>query len=272
MPYWQGSRPAVGPTPVPLEASQKAFAGALLDPEAPVPQGVVDPKGRPAPKRFAVYRNNVTVSLIEALATAFPVVEKVVGAEFFAAMAREFVRAHPPTSPLLMFYGEAFPAFLAGFEPVKHLAYLPDLATLEQLRRQAYHARDADPLGPEFLAAVRPETLGTVRVTLHPAAHILQSNHPILSIWEWNTADSSNQQTALPEGGEHVLITRPELDVELRRLPVGGAHFLEALQAGAALDEAAAAGAAAEGFDLTTNITGLIESRIVTDFTVDGAA
>lgn len=272
MPYWQNSLPVTEPAPVPLNATQQAFADALLNPEAPVPDGVVDPEGRPAPKRFAVYRNNVTVSLMDALATAFPVVEKIVGNEFFAAMAAEFVRAHPPSSPLLMFYGEAFPGFLGEFEPVKHLAYLPDIASLEQLRRQAYHAMDAEPLGREFLAAVPPEALSTLRVTLHPAARILRSDHPVLSIWEWNRAGTQEQQHTLPEGGEHILVTRPDLDVELRRLPVGGADFLEALQAGATLGDAAAAGASSPGFDLPDNIAGLIESRIATDFTVDGAA
>ena len=256
---------------MPLEATQRAFAGALLNPEAPVPAGVVGPEGRPAPKRFAVYRNNVTASLIDALATAFPVVEKIVGPEFFAAMAAEFVRAHPPSSPLLMFYGEAFPGFLKSFEPVRHLAYLPDVAALEQARRLAYHARDVEPLGPEFLAAVPQQTLGTLRLALHPAVHILRSSHPVLSIWEWNQVANPEQPAKLPDGGEDVLVTRPELEVELIRLPVGGAQFLRALRRGATLGEAAQEDATAEGFDLTENITGVLESRIATDFTVDGA-
>ncbi|MEM8686822.1 MAG: DNA-binding domain-containing protein [Pseudomonadota bacterium] len=256
---------------MPLKASQEAFAAALLNPEAPVPDGVVNPEGAPAPKRFAVYRNNVTVSLIEALATAFPVVQKIVGDEFFKAMAAEFVRAHPPSSPLLMFYGDALPGFLEQFEPVKHLTYLADVAQLEQLRRRAYHARDAEPLSAEFLATVPPEALGTLRVTFHPAVHILCSVHPVLSIWEWNSAGAPDG-TALPQEGEDVVILRPELDVEQRCLPPGGAVFLETLSTGAPLGEAAAAGAAQPGFDLTANITGLLESRIATDFTVDGAA
>ena len=46
-----------------------------------------------------------------------------------------------------------------------------------------------------------------------------------------------------------------------------GALLTAALRMGAM-----AAGASEEGFDLTANITGLLESRIATDFTVDGAA
>ncbi|MEZ5722575.1 MAG: DNA-binding domain-containing protein [Paracoccaceae bacterium] len=70
---------------------------------------MVDAAGRAAGKRFDVYRNNVVVSLSEALATGFPVVRKLVGEAFFSAMAGVFVRAHPPRSPVLTMYGEGFP-------------------------------------------------------------------------------------------------------------------------------------------------------------------
>ncbi len=46
-------------------------------------------------------------------------VEKIVGEEFFAAMARVFVMKRPPRSPLLANYGDDFPAFIAAFEPAR---------------------------------------------------------------------------------------------------------------------------------------------------------
>ena len=77
------------------------FAAALLDPAAPCPPGLVTWNGSDAAQRFGVYRNNVTVSLIEALADTFPVVQQLVGQAFFHAMAGEFVRRSPPVSPIL---------------------------------------------------------------------------------------------------------------------------------------------------------------------------
>ena len=256
---------------MPLEHRQAAFADALLNPEIPVPDGVVDPAGAPAPKRFAVYRNNVTVSLVEAMATAFPTTEKIVGAQFFAAMAREFVRVHPPTSPLLMFYGKPFPGFLQSFEPVSHLSYLPEVAQLELFRREAYHAADARPLSPDFLGEVAPEDLGSMTVILHPSVRILDARHPALSLWEWNNRQDEDERPTLPEHGESVLIARPELVVEMRRLPPGGYQFLASLSAGAPLGAAAEASLADPEFDLTTNISSLLESRIVTVYSLDGA-
>lgn len=256
--------------PMPLDASQTEFARGLLDPAAPVPAGIVCPNGNTAPKRFAVYRNNVTVSLTDALATGFPAIQRIVGKEFFSALARGFVRAHPPTTPVLMFYGEAFPAFLENFEPVVHLPYLADIARLEQARRVAFHAADAAPLAPDFLSTIAPEKLGDTRFRFHPSAEIITSNFPLLSIWEWNSIDNEVQKPAIPETGESVLVARPEMDVEVRRLPPGGAAFLQALHNGETFGAAAADGAAVNGFDLTLNITGLIESRIVINFTCNG--
>ena len=94
---------------------QTGFTEALLQPDAPVPQNVVDPKGRIAPKRFAVYRNNVTVSLVEALKATFPAVVALVGEAFFAEMARQFVRKTPPQSPLMFKLWARLCRFRRGF-------------------------------------------------------------------------------------------------------------------------------------------------------------
>jgi len=89
--------------------SQKEFSEALLNAEHPVPEDMVDPQGRPAGKRFNVYRNNVVSSLSDALAEAYPVVQKLVGEKFFKAMAGVFVRQYPPQSPILFRFAPEFP-------------------------------------------------------------------------------------------------------------------------------------------------------------------
>ncbi|HSO45483.1 MAG TPA: DNA-binding domain-containing protein, partial [Rhodoferax sp.] len=53
---------------------QAAFAQALLNPHMPCPGGLTTCNGSDPATRFAVYRNNVTVSLIDALADTYPVV------------------------------------------------------------------------------------------------------------------------------------------------------------------------------------------------------
>ncbi|MBL4807439.1 MAG: putative DNA-binding domain-containing protein [Rhodobacteraceae bacterium] len=243
------------------------FAPALLDSAKPTPDGVVDPQGRPAGKRFDVYRNNVVHSLSEALTAAYPVVEKLVGPKFFKAMANVFVRQFPPRSPLMFLFAPELPSFLESFPPVANLPYLPDVARLELYRRQAYNAADALPIDGAVLAVASPEQLMGARLTLHPTMRILQSNYPVFSIWQNN---SETAQVILPSGGQDILIARPEAELQMRTLPAGGADFLKALQDNQPLAQAAEIGAKTDGFDLTENIGGILASQILIKTTLEG--
>ena len=217
--------------PAPAEG-QAAMAAALLDPARPGP-------GDP---RFAVHRNNVVAGLVAALGEAYPAVEALVGEAFFRAAAREFVRAHPPRSPVLLLWGDAFPGWLAAFPPAARLPWLPDVARLERARRHAYHAADAAPLGPDALAALPPEALAGLRPRLHPAFALVVSDHPVVSI----RADVTGPR----RGGidmrraETAVVARPGDTVltEVAAPPL--AAFLAALAAGAPFGAAAEAAAA----------------------------
>lgn len=234
---------------------QSDFAAALLDPDLAVPSGITDPDGRPAPRRFNVYRNNVAVGLTEALRQGFPVVRRLVGEDFFTAMAREHLRAHPPATPLMMFYGAEMPDFLRAFPPVAHLPYLPDVAALELAIRQSYHAADAPPLDPAALQALPPERLMRARLRFVPAVRLVRSAYPIHAIWQANARDGAPPRAALPED---VLVTRPGFDPEPERLPDGAGGFVAALMAGQAF---AAALEAAPGFDLTATLALFLRGR-----------
>ncbi|WP_338606729.1 DNA-binding domain-containing protein [Pelagibacterium nitratireducens] len=98
-------------------SAQTRFAQAVQDPARALPQGLTSKGGQNDPLRFAVYRNNVHVSLVTALTKGFPVVRALVGEEFFTAMARVFVGQTKPSSPMLFQYGENFPDFIAEFPP-----------------------------------------------------------------------------------------------------------------------------------------------------------
>ncbi len=238
--------------------SQGDFRAALLDPDLPVPAGITDPEGRPAPRRFNVYRNNVTVSLTEALRQAFPVVRALVGKDFFTAMARVHLRAHPPRSPLLMLYGEDMPAFLEAFEPVRHLGYLPDVARLELALRRSYHAADADPVPSEALQSLAPEQFLASRIAFAPATRLLRSRWPVATIWAANARGGPQPRAAV---AEDVLITRPGYDPEPVLLPTGAGAFIAALMNGETAFEALEK---ASEFDLTATLGVLISGAAIT--------
>jgi hypothetical protein len=219
---------------------QHTFAAALLDPALPPPTGLTDPEGRPAGRRFDVYRNNVAASLTDALATGFPVVERLVGRAFFRAMAGVFLRAHPPEDPRLQLWGGRFPGFLAGFGPAAQLPYLPDVARLELGLRQSYHAADAAHLP---LAGRDPEEVLGFRPRVAPATLILASRFPVLSIWRRN---SGAPDLAIGRAPETALILRREFDPVPLALPEGGHTLARHLKGRLTLAEALTATQAAE--------------------------
>ena len=238
------------------------LAPGLIDPDYETPAGVVGPRGKGAVKRYNVYRNNVTVSLIDALAAAFPVTQRITGVEFFRAMARFHVRETPPRSPLLFEYGHDFPDFIAHYDYAQPMPYLADTARIERAWLDAYHAADMPPLPAQKLAAIPPELLADVAFVPHPATRIVRFQFPALSIFVANRGDGpiENIETFVPEDA---LITRPEQEVTVRRLPPGGAEFLMQLLSGQTLGDAAAiALEIAPELDLASNIAGMIEAGV----------
>jgi len=250
-----------------MHALQNAFAAALLDPAQPGPAGLRSWNGSSTAQRLAVHRNNVTVSLVDALAENFPVVLALVGDDFFRAMATVYVRAHPPHSVLLARHGDGLPDFIAGFAPAASLPYLADVARLEALRCQASQAADAVPLQalpPAVLAALQDAAQAMqLRLQLLPSVAVLASAHAVVSLW----AAHQDDETSWPgdaSQGESALVLRPGMEVLVLRLPPGGADFARALLQGQALGDAAAqALAAAPDFDLGFNLQLLLQHGAV---------
>ncbi len=240
--------------------TQTAFSKALLDAQLPAPEGLVNPDGAPATKRYDVYRNNVAVSLSDALEAAFPVLRKLLGEEFFRAMAGVYLRKHPPSSPLMMFYGDRMPQFLGRFQPAKHLRYLPDIAKLELAMRRSYHAGDATPIDGARLAEISPEDLMALRLTFSPAVQVVRSDFPIHGIYLSNMDPDAPKPEAKPEA---VLVTRPNFDPQMHAISDADASCVELLLKGESLGLAMAD--AGDGLDLGTLLGILLRQSAITD-------
>jgi hypothetical protein len=255
------------PRDVTLPSYAAAFASGLIDPARPTPAVLGGPAGKGAVARYNVYRNNVTVSLIEALAAVYPAVQRITGSEFFRAMARAHVRATPPASPLLFEYGRDFPAFIEGYEYAANMPWLADVARIERAWLDAHHAADAEPLSTATLAAIPVERLEGVVFVAHPATRVRRSRFAAVTIFAANREGSMEHIDASTP--EDALITRPDGDVAVQHLPEGGAVFVESLMAGETLGEAAASALeSAPSFDLAVNIAGLIQAGAFTSVTM----
>ena len=243
-----------------LSDVQGDFAAALLDPAASVPEGIVGPDKGPAPRRFAVYRNNVLVGLTKSVTECYPAVGRIVGEDFLRVMARTYALASPPRSAVLLDYGADFAEFIAGFEPAAMLPYLPDVARIERAWREAYNAEDAEPLDATGFSSIPQAELPEIGFRLHPSLRVVRSRFPALTIWRMNTGDGPVTPVDFSVA-EDALIVRPDAEVEVRVVPPGGAAFVAALGEGESLGAAAAHGLADDDrFDVAGNIAGLVSA------------
>jgi hypothetical protein len=226
---------------------QAAFARALLDPALPAPADLLTWNGSDPAARLAVHRNNVMMSLLGLLTDTFAVTRELVGDAFFRAMGRDFVRAQPPSGPVMAEYGAGFADFIRAFAPARALPYLPDVARLEWLRLVALHAADAAPLSAAEIAARvgAADDLARWRLRLHPSFAVLRSDYAAMSIWAAHQG-VGDLAAIDPRAAETAWVVRRDLAVDVIPVTAAAAAFAAALLAerplGAALEAVAAAG------------------------------
>jgi hypothetical protein len=247
-----------------------AFSSALLRPDLATPWLAIGPRGKSATNRYNIYRNNITVSLIDALAGVFPAVQRITGVEFFRAMARFYVREAPPCSPLLFEYGHGFAEFIERYEYASQMPWLADVARIERAWLDAYHAADAYPLSASDLADVPSERLADLKLLPHPATRIIRSRFAAVTIFAANRIENPVGKIDAAES-EDALITRPKSEVVVCRLQPGGAEFLKALLGDRPFGAAAASALnAVSSFDIAANIAGTIEAGVFVSAKIGG--
>lgn len=213
-----------------LSEIQANFIAGVLHGDTSTANRMVVASPIAAAQRLAIYRNNFLISLSAALAQTFPVLERLVGADYFAQTARRFVSAHPPAVAMLSAYGEAFPRFLAEATGTASYAYFADVGALEWAINRAWHADDAMPDDGKAFERLPAEGRGELVLAHHPSATLVRSRWPVLSIWRANQPDADPETVVdLGAGGVDLLVWRKGLDVLWRELDPAEAVFVAAI-------------------------------------------
>jgi hypothetical protein len=209
---------------------QKSFISALLDPDASLPKGLKIWNGSDPAVRFAIYRNNVMTSLIDALADNFPVLQAQVGHEYFRAMAAEFIRQHPPSSSVLAQYGQILPVWLTSFPPLADWPWLGDLARLEFTIINALNAPDDVRETAVLNQGFDPNVNGLV---LDSSLRVVASTYAIFHIWCSHQKESV--ETFNPYQAQNVLLFRQPEGIRIIPVSSAQANFVTNLQLGETL-------------------------------------
>jgi len=235
------------------------FVTALFDSTAPAPVS-----GQAA---FAVYRNTVMKGCIDTLQANYPAVQRLTGEHWFRRAAAAYVRSSPPTSPVMLTYGEGFDRFLREFAPAADLTYLPDVALLDRLWLQCHVASDAAVVDGSALTGMDPSVMAASVLRPHPAARWRYfESCPAYTIWSRNRAQVDvGDLDWKPEGA---LLTRPDETVRWIAAGAEVCALLDSCARGETLEQAAQACLTANPqADLIRIIATLIEQGAFTTIT-----
>lgn len=220
------------------EAFYDAFSSALAGDDAALSPWW--PDGAQGVVGLSIYRNTIRKGLADAIAASFPAVLAVVGAEWLREAAVMFSHSHPPMQASLIDYGDAFPGWLAEFEPARQLPYLPDLARLDRLWTEAHLAADSACLAPEALGAMSPDAFHCVSLQLVPSVRLVMFDTSMPDLWVALRGPHAPKDLELQDAAQALLIWRPVSEVKTTSLKPAVFAFLEACRRGESVAAAVA--------------------------------
>lgn len=216
-------------------------------------------------KHIEIYRNNIYATLVECLKSTYPMVEKLLGDDFFVMTAKEYIHRYPSRSGNLYEYGEYFGDFLAVYQPVHHLIYLAEVAEFEWACHKVYLAADAPTFDIQNLQTLTPTQYEQLRFTLNPASFLRKFHFPILQILDL-CLTNPDETIDLNQDGTNLLILRKNLDLALLAISHEDFIFLEALQQNyTLLDALHRTQQVDQYYNLEEKLPAFIQNKIIVD-------
>lgn len=242
-----------------LPNAQADFIEALFSKDSQT--DLVTPGGN-----IAIYSNNIFSSLIDTLATTYPLIKMLLGNDFFQMTAREYIRQYPSRSGNLHDYGKYFGDFLSEYQPVHDLMYLAEVADFEWACHVLYLAPDHPPFAIETLNNFAMEQHQDLRFILHPAAWLRKFHFPILKIIDLCLTNPDETLDLTTDEGVTLLVMRKELDLVLITLAADDFAFLHALNDNLTLSQALqSAQHINPSYQLEEKLPDFIKNKIIVD-------
>lgn len=178
-------------------------------------------------ERLSIYTNNVHSSRIQVLNDIFPISLKLVGDQFFNAVAGAYFEIHPPSTPYLHLSGNEFPSFLKTFKHTKDMVFLHDIAKLELLWNTAYHAEDRTVLEITKIRNLDPARVLDCVAILHPSCGVFSGQIPVYDTWQAIRSDSVDVDYLETKTPQNIFVTRQEEEVVVFCIPKEICVFIE---------------------------------------------
>jgi hypothetical protein len=258
---------------LPLHDLQWRFVAALFGETGDGIAPWILPDGIDSAARVGIYRHNLQAGFSKTLALEFPVIERLVGRDYFGQLARAFLDRHPSRAGNLHHIGRPFPSFLRSRFRDTQYGYLGEVAELEWAYQEVLTAADRPPLSRARLADVSPADYRRLIFTLHPAARLVRTSYPVLRIWRSNQEGAAPAEVDLRSGADLILVRRTPECIELRALPPSQFALLCALSRGVPLGSSVEDALALDAdFDLGAALRRLVGLGVFTDVSIERSA
>ncbi|NOT65727.1 MAG: DUF2063 domain-containing protein [Methylotenera sp.] len=198
-------------------------------------EAVVDDKKVGAKKRLSIYHNAYRLRIIEALATAYPKLNALLGDVLFDNIAREYISAYPSTYRNLRWYGNQMREHLLTTLPQHPIA--AEMADFEWTLSLAFDAEDVPELTLQDLATIPPENWADLSFTFQPAIKIVRTRWNTIPIWQALEADETPTKPAQESTYQSWLIWRKKFNSQFRLVTEMEVIALNMAMAGATFGE-----------------------------------
>jgi hypothetical protein len=131
--------------------------------------------------RVDIYVNAYFYRLLDCLIEEFPATLAVVGRENFEALARDYLSQYPPSEPSIIHLGRDLAAFLCDHRLARQWPFTAELARLERIILDVFHAADAPKLNVESLRRIPAQHWPDLELRAHRGVEIVRG--------EWRVAD-----------------------------------------------------------------------------------
>ena len=158
---------------------------ALCPSSQPLPlRAILNPQGGVAgEERISVYANGYFARIAESLKEAYEAIHQVTGPKKFSELCESYARRYPSHSYNLNYAGKYLPELLEKSSVTKDFPFLPDLAHLEWLLWEAFHAFDETPLDSSQIKGIAPEDWENCRIVFQPSVGLFASRWTLLEVW-----------------------------------------------------------------------------------------
>jgi hypothetical protein len=218
---------------VKLEQIQQTFCRAIIDGHQSLFMQSIQPISR-----LSIYHHNMMSNLSRALMTTYAVTRQLVGDDFFAAMAKQYVMTHHSNEFNLSFYGADFSAFIANYAPAATVPYLTDVARFEWLWFQSYSAHNDQPLSKDDLQRLATEHPSHQYLRCRASVYLVTSPYPVDLIWQFCQTQGLDPAPDLTCEQRFLMLLRPEFEVVYVLLSSSEYLLLQSLQHGMTLHHA----------------------------------